>query len=428
MTGVDGSRCEVLQCGGRATTLFVAGDGSGQTQPLSDVLISYDESRFRVETSWGSSSPPLADEYIFVRTETAEEVTTERRPRQAKGRTDGSWRATVYERGTRNEATATGRSENEAILAAFEALDVVAHIGRPPVTPAPSPRRADRGLHSNAGGEDSADSASNSMDDDDTWLPWRIDRPTRTWLFWSAMALMTAVAIYPLLRRAESAPAGLDGLKLTKEIRFDLARAGTGTGTQCRPLDVRLPEGVEATDLECFTGGLRNYYGVDLTCEPTASGAEHASWDVCLSVRPWADTSRDLASKGPFVALVPAAGQLTSAKCAHAVFTAERSWLLCVAELAVVLALLAGVGFGVRSAASRFGWPHLVSWNLTALRALSRAISRALSQVPYRVLMAICYAVVLFAVAYAIGQRESKAVEALCNEQSSKTSETAIRR
>ena len=384
-------------------------------------MISYDESRFRVETSRDSSSPRPADEYIIVQTETAELVTTERRRRPARAGTDGSWRATVYERGTQNEATATGRSENEAILAAFEALSVVEHIGLPPVTTDPSHRHADHGCDYFEEDFDSTDAAANDIDDDDsdTLLPWRIDNPTRTWLFWAAMALMTAVAISPLLLRLESAPTGFDSLELTKEIRFDLAQAGTATSDQCRPLTVRLPKGLEATDLQCFTGGPKSYSGVELSCEPTSSVAAHASWDVCLRVDSWASTHNESAPKRPFIALVPVKGPLTSAKCARAVFTAERSWLLCVAQVAVVLALLAGIGFGVRSAASRFGWPRVLAWCWTGICVLTRAVFRALAMVPFRVLVVIWYAIVLFVVAYGVHRWESRQVDALCLEDPS---------
>ncbi len=382
-------------------------------------MISYDESRFRVETSRVSSSPQLADEYIILQTETPELVTTERRRRPATVGTDGSWRATVYERGTRNEATATGRSKDEAILAAFEALRVVEHVGPPPVTIDPSRRHADHNCDYFEEDFDSTDATANDIDDNED---------NDTWLFWAAMAFMTVVAIFPLLLRAESAPASFDSLKVTEEIRFDLAQAGTATSDQCRPLTVRLPKGLEATDLQCFTGGLENYSGVDLSCEPTASAVAHASWDVCLHVGSWAHKSSDAAPERPFFALVPLKGPRTSARCARAMFAVERNWLICSAEVALALALLAGLGFGVLSAASRFGWPRVSGWFGTGSCDVARAVSRALAMVPYRILMATCYAMVLLAVAYAIGQRESKTVEALCNEQSSKTSETAIRR
>ena len=359
-----------------------------------------------------------------MQTETAELVTTERRRRPARSGTDGSWRATVYERGTRNEATATGRSKDEAILAAFEALSVVEHVGPPPVTIDPSRRHADHNCDYFEEDFDSTDATANDIDDDDTWLPWRFDRPTRTWLFWAAMALMTAVAIYPLLLRAESAPAGFDGVKVTEEIRFDLAQAGTATSDQCQPLTVRLPKGLEATDLQCFTGGLQNYSGVELSCEPTSSVAAHASWDVCLRVDSWASTHNESAPTRPFIALVPVKGPLTSAKCAHAVFTAERSWLLCVAQVAVVLALLAGIGFGVRSAASRFGWPRLVKWCWTGICLFCREVFQALSKVPYRVLVVIWYAMVLLVVAREVHRWESRQVEAVCNTESSKLSKS----
>ena len=417
-----------MQRGGRATTLGVAGDGSGQIQSLSDVLISYDESRFRVETSRVSSSPQLADEYIILQTETPELVTTERRRRPATAGTDGSWRATVYEHGTRNEATATGRSKNEAILEAFEALPATAPGERPHVTINPSAPRAEHVPNRDEESRAAADTAGNAFDDDDTWLPWRFDGPTRTWLSWAALALITAVAIYPLLLRLESAPTGFDSLEQAREVRFDLAQAGTANSDQCRSVTVRFPPGFEATDLQCFAGGLGSYSGVDLSCEPTASAVAHASWDVCLHVGSWAHKSSDAAPERPFFALVPLKGPRTSARCARAMFAVERNWLICSAEVALVLALLAGIGLSVLSAASRFGWPRVSAWLGMEICVVARAVSRALAMVPYRILMAICYAMVLLAVAYAIGQRESKAVEALCNEQSATPRETPSRR